>query len=377
MANEGLVLRPEGTAGLIRMLLVNNQLQDLPKKFFYSGAMFRYTRPTATKSRQFRQFGVELIGTSDIFADFQMINIGYQFLNRLKKLDYVVHINTLGDYESKQIYQQALFKYYSQQHIYSNLSEFSKLRLERKNPLRITESKDAYDQEISQAAPKLQQFLSDSAKQQFQKMLGLLKTFGIRYKEDPSITRGLDYYNNLCFEIKLQNEKTQQLETLIAGGRYDNLTTLLSGKVNNVPAVGFAAGVDIIANHLTLDDIHENQICKIGMIPVISKSLSEEKEIQIKEKLIKLAISMQSTKNLQFDVVYGLRNIHKQFSHLSKVSSAPSSQAPHPPWLGTQLKILYLWWWVRHSQLLSPHKIKAYREGELRCPELAVCLQYI
>lgn len=51
--NNTLVMRPEGTAGLLRMVLETNLRYSLPKKLYYDGPMFRYERPQKGRLRQF------------------------------------------------------------------------------------------------------------------------------------------------------------------------------------------------------------------------------------------------------------------------------------------------------------------------------------
>jgi ATP phosphoribosyltransferase regulatory subunit len=55
--------------------------------------------------------------------------------------------------------------------------------------------------------------------------------------------RGFDYYTGFVFEVT--DERSS--ESLVAGGRYDGLLSRL-GSAAPVPAVGFAAGVDRLAN---------------------------------------------------------------------------------------------------------------------------------
>ncbi len=59
LSDNNLVLRPEGTAGLMRMILeTKNQKYQLPKKLYYAGPMFRYERPQKGRLRQFYQIGI-------------------------------------------------------------------------------------------------------------------------------------------------------------------------------------------------------------------------------------------------------------------------------------------------------------------------------
>ena len=48
-----------------------------------------------------------------------------------------------------------------------------------------------------------------------------LNNFNIKYVEDSSLVRGLDYYCNTVFELK--TELLGSLDTLIGGGRYDGI----------------------------------------------------------------------------------------------------------------------------------------------------------
>jgi len=47
---------------------------------------------------------------------------------------------------------------------------------------------------------------------------------GVSVRVDDRLIRGLDYYNDICFEIK----KTDDDVSLIGGGRYDGLAGMLT-----------------------------------------------------------------------------------------------------------------------------------------------------
>ena len=80
---EGLTLRPEGTAGVVRALISAGLTQTLPQKFYYSGPMFRYERPQKGRMRQFHQIGVELLGPGQPLADAEVIHLGQMILEDL------------------------------------------------------------------------------------------------------------------------------------------------------------------------------------------------------------------------------------------------------------------------------------------------------
>src|SRR5881227_3941061 len=106
---EEVTLRPENTAGVVRAVLSNGLVQNVPLKFFYSGPMFRYERPQKGRFRQFDQIGVELIGVAQPQADIEVIALGHRILKALGLDDRVtLEINTLGDPESRAAYRDAL-----------------------------------------------------------------------------------------------------------------------------------------------------------------------------------------------------------------------------------------------------------------------------
>src|SRR6267154_115275 len=104
---EEISLRPENTAGVVRAVLSNGLVQDVPLKFRYSGPMFRYERPQKGRFRQFHQIGVELIGVAQPQADIEVIALGRRILDTLGIGERVVlELNTLGDSESRGAYRQ-------------------------------------------------------------------------------------------------------------------------------------------------------------------------------------------------------------------------------------------------------------------------------
>lgn len=235
---ESLTLRPEGTAAICRALVTNALTQSLPQKVFYAGPMFRYERPQKGRYRQFHQIGAELLGAAEPLADAEAIAMGYEVLKALGIADYVtLELNTLGDAASRDAWRDALVAYFSAHK--DKLSEDSLTRLE-KNPLRILDSKDAGDKVLVADAPMMAEFLTSEARAFWDDLRNKLDVFGITYTVNPSIVRGLDYYNHTTFEFVTNRLGSQG--TVLAGGRYDGLVKQMGGP--EVPAIGWAAGIE-------------------------------------------------------------------------------------------------------------------------------------
>ena len=76
---DSLTLRPEGTAGVVRMMIEHNLPREGIQKVFYNGPMFRHERPQKGRYRQFHQVGAEVFGASDAKIDAELISIQYGF----------------------------------------------------------------------------------------------------------------------------------------------------------------------------------------------------------------------------------------------------------------------------------------------------------
>ena len=157
--DDRITLRPEGTAGIMRSVLSQGKLNELPIKLFYSGPMFRYERPQKGRLRQFIQIGIESIGSSNAIEDVEVIQCGVSLLNKLGILkNCILNINSLGDTESRNLYRENLVKYFLSNE--SKLSKVSQGRLSL-NPLRILDSKEPEDQDIIRRAPLLSSYLNN------------------------------------------------------------------------------------------------------------------------------------------------------------------------------------------------------------------------
>jgi len=238
---EQLTLRPENTAGVVRAMISGGLTQSLPLKYFYAGPMFRYERPQKGRMRQFHQVGIEYLGPNDALADAEVISAGARFLAQLGVLPHcVLHLNSLGDAESRAAYRAALVGFLQTHE--NALSDDSKRRL-AVNPLRILDSKDAGDRDILQTAPKLQDYLNAVSTAHFQTLTTALDAAGVTWMFDPLLVRGLDYYCHTAFEFVTDALGTQG--TVLGGGRYDGLAEMLGGPA--VAGVGWAAGIERLA----------------------------------------------------------------------------------------------------------------------------------
>ena len=238
---ESLTLRPEFTAGICRAFLSNGWQQHAPLKVGTHGPLFRYERPQKGRYRQFHQLDAEILGAGEPQADVELLVMADQLLKELGIADGVtLMLNTLGDAPSREAWRLALIDYF--RGVKGELSEDSQDRLER-NPLRILDSKDPRDKAFTEAAPKIDDFLSDEAQNFFARVTAGLDAAGVAWTRAPALVRGLDYYRHTAFEFVTDRLGAQG--TVLGGGRYDGLMESLGGP--HTPAVGWAAGIERLA----------------------------------------------------------------------------------------------------------------------------------
>ena len=236
---DSLTLRPEGTAGVVRMMIEHNLPREGIQKVFYSGPMFRHERPQKGRYRQFHQVGAEVFGASDAKIDAELISIT-DILWKSLKINAQLEINSLGSTASRAQYRETLTRYFNDNK--DRLDEDSSRRL-KTNPLRILDSKNKDLEALISEAPKMIDHLDKESNEHFEALKNYLEHLDIPYTVNPKLVRGLDYYNQTVFEWVSDELGSQG--TICGGGRYDGLVEKMGG--NPTPAIGFAMGLERIA----------------------------------------------------------------------------------------------------------------------------------
>ena len=242
-----ITLRPEGTAPVVRSYVENKLFApevQKPVKVYYIGSMFRYERPQAGRLREFHQLGVECFGSKNPATDVETIAMAYQLFNTLGIKDVTLHLNSLGNTDSRLAYRQALIDYLTP--IRESLSKDSQRRLDE-NPLRVLDSKEKEDKVAVENAPSILDYLDEESQAHFDEVRTMLDSLNIPYVIDTNMVRGLDYYNHTIFEFITTIDKSEL--TICAGGRYDSLVEYFGGP----ETAGFGFGLGLERLLLVLD----------------------------------------------------------------------------------------------------------------------------
>lgn len=270
-------LRPMGSPGVIRAYIEHKmQSRPQPVMLYYYGSFFRDKKTRNGESKESKEFGLEILGTSKSIADATLIKVVTTILKEANFKDLCVQINSIGDKESRGVYTKELVSYYKKN--LANLCTTCRERI-KTNPLQLLTCDNEKCQSIKLEAPDSISFLNAPSKKHFREVLEYLDAMNIQYEIKNSLVHESNYYSQTLFKIveilpkeeieeKIKEEteeksekevKTKKeagdekappipVETVLAqGGRYDSLAKQLGYK-KDLPSVGVTINVDTIIN---------------------------------------------------------------------------------------------------------------------------------
>ena len=235
---RSLTLRPESTAPVVRAYLEHHQDLGTPFKAYYIELNWRYGRPQRGRLREFRQFGVEILGVASAEADVEVIVLADTFLRAAGLARLELQINSIGDEVCRPAYREELIGYLEAHQ--ERLRDEHRDRF-RENPMRVLDCKNDACRDVAADAPKIVDHLCGPCREHFEQVQAGLEAEGVKAVLTPTLARGLDYYTRTAFEFVSEVLSAQQA-TVCGGGRYDGLAEVLGGP--QAPGVGFGLGLD-------------------------------------------------------------------------------------------------------------------------------------
>lgn len=295
--DETLVLRPEGTAPFIRAVVEHELHQSgRAQRFYYYLPMFRHERPQKGRSRQFHQFGAELICDTSPEADAEIITLIDHLYRGFEIQEYEIKVNSVGCGVCRPKYRDTL-KEFLKPHLGALCEECQK-RFER-SALRILDCKKENCQKITQGAPFLLSRLCGECSTHHRGLKERLREIGIGFVEDPRIVRGLDYYCRTAFEFVSGLLGAQS--ALAAGGRYDGMAERFGAKP--FPGTGFAMGMERLMVALEAKNkLFKNQKTPFCFFAALGEAAFKQLfplSLNLKRKGVWVEISYEKEKSLK------------------------------------------------------------------------------
>ena len=301
---EALTLRPENTAGVVRAVVEHSMLYEGGKRLYYMGPMFRHERPQRGRYRQFHQIGAEALGFPGAEIDAELILLADALWKELGLTDIELELNSLGQPDERKQHRAALIGYFEK---HSDVLDEEARRRLHTNPLRLLDSKNPAMQCLLEAAPQLMDFLGEASLKHFSSVRAMLDANDVKYRINPRLVRGMDYYNLTVFEFVTQSLGSQG--TICGGGRYDYLIEQIGGK--SAPAVGWALGVERV-----LELIKEQGKDVVMPVPdayaVIPEASALPVALKVLQQLRAAGISAQMHSGLSLDSMGSMKSQFKK-----------------------------------------------------------------
>ncbi len=304
---RNVVLRPEGTAPIVRSCLQHNLIsKDIITKLYYFGPMFRYERPQAGRYRQFHQVGIEAFGSDDPALDAETILLAVSIFKDLGLNDLEVDLNSVGCKKCRPDYIKNL-KHYLKGSVVKMCEDCHKRY--QHNTLRVLDCKKPKCQKIIEDAPSTTDSLCPECKDHFEKLKSILDTLSVNYKINKRLVRGLDYYTKTTYEIISSSLGAQN--AVCGGGRYNNLVKDFGGQ--DIPAVGFAIGIERLVEILKTSNTKTYNLSPITLYIAPLGEEAKNKAIEYLYKARKAGISA--------DMDYAGRKLKGQLKKANNISA--------------------------------------------------------
>jgi histidyl-tRNA synthetase len=259
-----LAIRPEMTPSVSRMVAARRQELPYPLRWYSIPNLWRYERPQAGRLREHWQLNVDIFGVEGLAADFEIILIADTILKSFNSTDdmYSIKINSrrlmakLLEAEGIKGQQQPIAMRY--------LDNYKKLAGEKERNDFLKKAAASAEQAgkiygaieaVAGKSGSLQAAVQNSQDSRaLRELLSMLKDSGVNAVIDPFVSRGLDYYTDIVFEV-FDNHKENN-RSMFGGGRYDGLVGLFG--VEPLPTVGFGMGDVTLQRFLDLHGLLPN-----------------------------------------------------------------------------------------------------------------------
>ena len=297
------VIRPEMTPTVSRMVAGRRQELAYPLRWFSIPNLWRYERPQRGRLREHWQLNVDLFGEEGLTAEHEIISVADNLLKAYGAKSSMYEIRISSRELVNELFNNYLGLNETQGQALSKLVD----RMHKLDASEFDKEIDAISEDLStDTANKIRNLLQiksidelpesvKSHKSVFKmaEILSLLKDTNIpNVVFDITIMRGFDYYSDVVFEVYDSNPDNNR--SMFGGGRYDGLVGLFG--VDPVPTVGFGMGDVTLQNFLESHDLMPSLATPIDiLIVLVSDVYLEASRLATKMREMGLNVSVDAT----------------------------------------------------------------------------------
>ncbi len=302
-----LVLRPESTVPIARVVATRLRHAPLPLRLYYSQPVYRFEPALKGRSDEVSQMGIELLGEASYLSDIEIVTTAIEALRTCsaRKVDFSLEIGDAGIFkelmrelsvdadQSEQIrYLIETKNYPALGDLLDTLSDNSVTRALRQLPS-LFGGEEVFDKAAQLVMnPRIDEILSD-----LKRLYGDIKTVigDGKLTVDLGMVNNADYYSGVILKGYLEGYG----EEILSGGRYNKL---LSDFEYDIPAIGFAVNLDAVTKVL-------RKCCDVELKPVdvliYTESGCEMRAVATSERL------RAEGKNVEFSFLNTLEEAHE------------------------------------------------------------------
>ena len=309
-----IALRFDQTVPFARLVASNYQNLPMPFKRYQIGRVWRADRPAKGRYREFYQCDIDIIGTTNLLAEGEVIQVMYQVFKTLGFPNFVIKFNSrrlinsiLDSLNIPKKDQVAVVRILDKlekigsQEVLKEWSSFINEKTAR-DLLKIVDIKGSNADKLE----VLKNYQTNEIEELI-KICGYSKIPESNLKFDPTLARGLDYYTGVTFEICLPD---LDIGSVCGGGRYDDLCGLFTDK--KLSGVGVAFGFDRII--LAMEEI--GMFKNIGLNSKVLVTYFDESTLQ---NSIEIANELQDA-DINTEIYFQPDKIGKQIKYADKKS---------------------------------------------------------
>ncbi|PIU33360.1 histidine--tRNA ligase [Candidatus Woesebacteria bacterium CG_4_10_14_0_2_um_filter_39_14] len=291
-------LRYDFTVPLARFMATNPNL-SLPFKRYQIGPIWRAEKPQAGRFREIWQADIDTVGVKIVFADAEIINCALEVMKDLGFRNYSMKIN------DRQIFQDYGLSLKA-------ITELDKKEKEGTEPFLKELMTEGKTEKETQGI--YQKIIKTKKTKALEDLFSFLDEKRVSF--DPTLARGLDYYNSIIFELRVSQYGNLSVG---GGGRYDNLIGQFAER--DIPATGFSFGIDRLIEAMEQQGLFKkikttsSQILVTVFSPEyleksieLSKILRQNKmrvEVYLKEDKLDKQIKYADKKGIKYVIILG------------------------------------------------------------------------
>ncbi len=249
-------LRYDLTVPFARYVVMNRNQISFPFKRYQMQPVWRADRPQKGRYREFMQCDADVVGTTSLICEAEMLLMMNEILQNLGIEGYQININSrkiltgLANYVGHQGEEALLcvaidkLDKIGTQGVFKELAHLGYTPEQLKSLAPVLKLSGSNNEKIAQLQSLISNNETTQGLEEIKQILSYVTTMQGQLDTvlfDPALARGLSYYTGAIFEIKMLDGS---IGSISGGGRYDNLTGVFG--MPDVSGVGFSLGIDRI-----------------------------------------------------------------------------------------------------------------------------------